>query len=253
MAGSTTIELLRENAPLMSVGILTADLMALGPEIAILERVGIRLVHIDVMDGCFVPMMTVGPPFIRAIKTSLLKDVHLMIDAPVDKVAEYVRAGADLLTVHWESGPHIHRVLQSLSGLTNANDPSRGLVRGLALNPGTPVEVVVPLLDEIEMLLLLAVNPGWSGQQFIEATREKISRAKQILSEKGRDIILAVDGGVTQANFAGIAATGVDLIVTGSAVFDGRAAESNAAGMKNSLGRLPRTRNWKPAPGASHT
>lgn len=228
MAVPSAFSLLRELSPTISVGILTADLMSLESELSLLERAGVRLAHVDVMDGCYCPMMTVGPPFVKAIKTPLLKDVHLMIHDPLDKIADFVVAGADILTVHPESGPHIHRVLQQIGGMTNANDPARGLVRGCALNPGTPLEVLEPLLDELELILLLAVNPGWGGQKFIPATLDRIAGAKEIIAESGRDILLAVDGGITRANIAEVAATGVDLIVTGSAVFDGKAPAENA-------------------------
>jgi ribulose-phosphate 3-epimerase len=181
--------------------------------------------------------MTVGTPFVRALRTPLIKDVHLMIQNPLDKVAEYVRSGADIVTVHCECGPHVHRVLQSLRGAGNANDPGRGVVRGVALNPGTPLEGVEPLLDELELVLLLAVNPGWGGQEFIRSTLSRIARARRMIHESGRDILLAVDGGVTRNNIGEIAATGVDLIVTGSAVFDGRNAEQNADFMLEALSR----------------
>ena len=146
---------------------ITANLLSLGSEISLLERTGVKLAHVDVMDGCFCPMMTVGPPFIKAIKTSLLKDVHLMIEEPLEKVADYVAAGADIVTIHVEACSHVHRVLQKLGTLTNANDAERGIVRGVALNPGTPLEALEPLLDELEYILLLAVNPGWGGQKYI--------------------------------------------------------------------------------------
>ncbi len=243
MPSGTTLDNLLRNAPTLSIGILTADLLALGSELALLERTGVALVHIDVMDGCFVPQLTVGPSFVRAVRTPLLKDVHLMVGDPVGKIGDYVRAGADILTVHYEAGPHVHRALQSMAGFANANDPARGLVRGLALNPGTPVGVIEALLDEIDLLLLLAVNPGWGGQSFIESTRRKISRASEMIRASGRSILLAVDGGVTRQNFEGIAATGVDVIVTGSAVFDGKAAGQNAAAMLEHLKTLPRRSN----------
>ena len=114
--------MLRAAAPTVSVGVLTANLLSLGTEIALLERTGAKLAHVDVMDGCFCPMMTVGPPFIKAIKTSLLKDVHLMIEEPLEKVADYVSAGADIITIHEEACSHVHRVLQKLASLTNVND-----------------------------------------------------------------------------------------------------------------------------------
>src|SRR3990172_6935287 len=120
----TAMKLLREVCPTLSVGILTANLLSLGSELSVLERAGVKLVHIDVMDGCFCAMMTVGPPLIKAMKTPLLKDVHLMIAEPLEKVADYVAAGADIITIHPESGPHIHRVLQQMRNMANANDPS---------------------------------------------------------------------------------------------------------------------------------
>ena len=130
-SGSTTFQLLRQLSPTISVGLLTADLMNLGSELSQLEKTDVKLLHIDVMDGCFTPMMTVGPLFIKALKTPLLKDVHLMIQDPLEKVDAYVAAGADVITVHVESGSHIHRVFQKLGEMSNANDPARGLVRGV--------------------------------------------------------------------------------------------------------------------------
>jgi len=231
MADSTTLQSLKQLSPTLSVGIITADLLSLGSELSLLERSGVKLVHIDVMDGCFCPMMTVGPPFIKALKTPLLKDVHLMIAKPLEKIADYVAAGADIITFHPEACTHPHRVLQQMRNMTNANDPARGLLRGVALNPGTPLAVLEPLLDEVEVILLLAVNPGWGGQKFIPSTFDRIARTKQLIAASGREILLAVDGGITRSNIAEVARTGVDIIVTGSAVFDGKAAEENARSM----------------------
>jgi ribulose-phosphate 3-epimerase len=228
MANSQGFALLRTATPTVSVGVITANLLSLGSEISLLERTGVKLAHIDVMDGCFCPMMTVGPPFIKAIRTSLLKDAHLMIDEPLEKVADYVAAGADIITIHVEACSHVHRVLQKLRALTNVNDPERGIVRGIALNPGTPLEVLEPLLDEVELILLLAVNPGWGGQKYIPATNARIARVQRLIADSDKDIILCVDGGITKDNIAAVAATGVDLIVAGSAVFDGRTPEANA-------------------------
>ncbi|MGD0922951.1 MAG: ribulose-phosphate 3-epimerase [Terriglobia bacterium] len=235
MAEQTALKLLRASCPTVSVGILTADLLALGSELALLERTGVKLVHIDVMDGCFCPVMTVGPPFIKAVKTPLLKDVHLMIADPLEKIADYVAAGADIITFHPEGCAHPHRVLQQMRNMTNANDPARGLVRGVALNPGTPLEVLKPLLDELDLVLLLAVNPGWGGQKFTPSTFDRIARVRQMTADARREILLMVDGGITRANTTEVARTGVDIIVTGSAVFDGKAAEENARFMMEAV------------------
>jgi ribulose-phosphate 3-epimerase len=187
------------------------------------------------MDGCYCPLMTVGPPFIKAIKTSLLKDVHLMIQEPLEKVAEYVAVGSDVITIHPEACSQVHRVLQKLGQLTNANDPERGIVRGVALNPSTPLEVLDPLLDEIEMVTLLAVNPGWGGQKYIPSTNRRIARVQRMIADSGKDILLCVDGGITKENIAAVAATGADLIVAGSAVFDGKTPEPNARFMLDAV------------------
>jgi ribulose-phosphate 3-epimerase len=235
MANSKGFERLRAAAPTVSVGVITANLLALGSEIALLERTGVKLVHVDVMDGCFCPMMTVGPPFIKAIKTSLLKDVHLMIEEPLEKVADYVAAGADMVTIQVEACSHVHRVLQKLGTFTNVNDAERGIVRGVALDPGTPLETLEPLLDEVEYILLLAVNPGWGGQKYIPSTTARIARVRRMISDSGKNIILGVDGGITKENIAAVAATGADLIVTGSAVFDGKTPEANARFMLEAL------------------
>jgi ribulose-phosphate 3-epimerase len=224
----TVFDILRESSPGVSVGILTADLLSLGSELALLERSGVKVVHVDVMDGCFCPMMTVGPRLIKALETPLLKDVHLMIDEPLNKVADYVAAGADIITIHPGGCSHVHRVLQQMRTMKNANNPERGLLRGVGLNPGTPLEVVDPLLDELELILILAVNPGWGGQKFIPSTKRRVEKAKCMIADAGGKILLGVDGGITRDNIAEVAALGVDLIVTGSAVFDGKAAEANA-------------------------
>jgi ribulose-phosphate 3-epimerase len=227
--------LLAEVCPTISVGMLTADLLSLGSELAVLEKTDVRLLHVDVMDGCFCPMMTVGPPLIKAMKTSLLKDVHLMIHDPLEKIEDYVAAGADMITVHAESCLHIHRVLQHMGNLENANDPDRGLLRGVALNPGTPAEAVDPLLDELDMVFLLAINPGWKGQKFDPSVPRRMQRIREMTAGASRRIFVGLDGGITRNNIAEVARLGADIVVTGSAVFDGKAPAANAAFMLETL------------------
>ncbi len=228
MPDKPLLEQIRQASPLISVGILTADLMSLGSELKLMETAGVKLLHVDVMDGCFCPMMTVGPGFIKAVKTPLLKDVHLMIEEPLDKLESYVAAGADMITIHVESCRHIHRVLQKLGKMTNTNDPNRGILRGIALNPGTPLETITPLIDELEMVFLLAVNPGWGGQKLIPSTQGRLSRIRTMLSDAKKDVLVGVDGGITRDNIADVARMDVDIIVTGSAVFDGKTPLENA-------------------------
>ena len=232
---ATNFEFLRQLSPTLSVGVLAADLMKLGSAVSLLEKTDVKLAHVDVMDGCFTPMMTVGPAFVKALKTPLLKDVHLMIQDPLEKVDEYVAAGADVITVHVESGTHIHRVFQKLGQMSNANDPARGLVRGVALNPGTPLAVLKPLIDEVELIMLLGINPGWGGQSFIPSTFARIDKVKGMIAEAEKDILVCVDGGVTRDNITDLATAGVDIVVTGSAVFDGKNPVENAEFMLDAL------------------
>jgi ribulose-phosphate 3-epimerase len=231
MPDQNSLKRLLNESPSLSVGILTADLLQLGSELQLLEEAGAKLVHVDVMDGVYCPWMTAGPPLIKAIKTPLLKDVHLMIHEPLGKVREYVEAGADIVTIHPDASAHPHRVLQELGGMENANDAARGIIRGVALNPGMPLTELEPLLDELEMVLLLAVNPGWGGQKFVPSTFGRIEQVKRMIEESGKEILLCVDGGIKRDNVAEITRTGVDLVVAGSAVFDGKAARENARQM----------------------
>ena len=227
MPVAAAVQALRQQAPLLSVGILTADWMSLASEVALVEQAGIKSLHFDVMDGCFCPAMTLGPPLVGAVRTSLLKDVHLMIQDPLEKVDSYVFAGADIITVHLESCVHIHRVLQKLAALRSSESTARGLIRGVAINPGTPMEWLQPLIEETELILVLAVNPGWGGQSFLSSTFSRLAKAKQMIADSGKDILLGVDGGIKRDNIAEVAALKLDLIVSGSAIFDGKKAADN--------------------------
>jgi ribulose-phosphate 3-epimerase len=204
--------------PTLSAGVLTADLLHLGRELERLEEAGVDIVHVDVMDGVFCPAITVGPPLVQAIPGHFVRDVHLMIDEPLEKLDAFVEAGAGILTFHVEATRHPHRALQALAGTD--------VVRGVALNPGTPLAVVEPLLDDLELILILAVNPGWSGQRFLETTGQRLAAARALTRD--REIAVGVDGGVTRANGARVASLGPDLVVAGSAVFDGGDAAENA-------------------------
>jgi len=232
MARPALVERLKASSPQLSVGMLTADWMSLGAQLQILESAGVGLLHFDVMDGSFCPMLTLGAPVVAGLKTSLLKDIHLMINEPLSQLDSFVAAGADIVTIHAESTRHPHRVLQALGKMTNANDSARGIVRGVALNPGTPLEAIDPLLDELEMILLLAVNPGWGGQKFIPATAKRVARLKEKI---GDEVLLCIDGGITHDNIAAVARMGADLIVTGSAVFDGKAPLENVQRMSGAI------------------
>jgi ribulose-phosphate 3-epimerase len=227
-ASTETVERLRSGGPRLSVGMLTADLLRLGAEMELLGGTGIEVVHVDVMDGVFCPQITVGPPIVKALRGPLIRDVHLMIDDPLSKVDAFVAAGADMVTFHLEGAGQPHRVLQAVRRAVNVNDPGRGLVRGVGLNPSTPVDAVEPLLDELDYLLIVAINPGYSGQSFIPATERRLDQARRLIEASGRSILLGVDGGVTRSNIGMVAGLGTDIIVSGSAIFDGGDAAANA-------------------------
>jgi len=235
MPANKAFNLLKECSPTLSVGITSADLLHLGSELALLEGTNIKMVHFDVMDGCFVPRMTVGPPFIKAVKTQLLKDVHLMIQDPEGKVEEYVNAGADMITIHVESCKDAHRVLRELRTMENKNDPERGLIRGVAINPDIPVDHLKPLLDDIEMIVVLAVNPKVKGFPFFDSIGDKFAEVKDMVSTARKEILLCIDGGVKRNNIAEIAKMGADILVSGSAIFDGKAPVENARFMLNTI------------------
>jgi ribulose-phosphate 3-epimerase len=222
---NTTAQQLLEGRPLISVGLLTADLLRLGEEISVLGHAGSFIVHVDVMDGVFCPQFTVGPPIVKAIPETFIKDCHLMVDEPLEKVQAYVDSGAGIITCHVESTRHPHRLLQSLAG--------SGVVRGVALNPGTPLEAVEPLVNDLELILLLAINPGWGGQKFIPATAQRVAAARELIGD--REVVLGIDGGVTKANIEYVAGLHPDLVVSGSAIFDGTNAGDNVRYMVSRL------------------
>ena len=234
------VALLRDGRRRLSVGMLTADLLHLGQEMDRLAASGVELVHIDVMDGVFCPQITFGPAVVKALPSNLFKDVHLMIDDPLSKVDAFVAAGADLITFHVEGASQPHRVLQALATATNANDPGRRIMRGVGVNPSTSVDVIEPLLDDLEYVLVLAINPGWGGQTFIDGTARRLTRARELIEASGRQILLGVDGGVTQSNIGRVAGMGADIIVSGSAIFDGGDVGANTSRMLQSVAEAGR-------------
>ncbi|WP_395649597.1 ribulose-phosphate 3-epimerase [Brevundimonas sp.] len=215
-------------APLICPSILASDFAKLGSEVAAIEAAGADWVHVDVMDGHFVPNITIGPDVVKALRkhTSLPFDVHLMV-APVDPWLEaYREAGADILTVHPESGPHLHRTLGRIRQL--------GAKAGVVFNPGTPLGLLEDVIDLVDLVLIMSVNPGFGGQAFIDASYRKIERARALLDAAGSKAHLQVDGGVTSANAAACVSAGADALVAGTAVFRGGpdAYAANIAALK---------------------
>lgn len=222
MAFNIAFNLLRECLPTLSVGITSADLLNIGREVELLENTDIRVMHFDIMDGCFVERLTVGPVFIKAIKTNLLKDVHLMIQNPEEKVWQYVDAGADMITIHIESTRDADVVLTELGKVENKNDSERGIIRGIAINPDTPVNRLKGLLDNIEMVVVLAVNIEEKGFPFFYSYADKFKEVKDLISGVDKEIMVCLDGGIKMNNISEFAKLGADILVSGSAIFDGK-------------------------------
>jgi ribulose-phosphate 3-epimerase len=210
----------------LAPSILSADFARLGEDVVSVEKYGADMVHIDVMDGKFVPNISLGVPIIKAIRklSNLTFDVHLMVQQPSRYVKDFAEAGADILTIHYESEIHMDRTIRYIKSL--------GKKVGVAINPATPVSVLQYLVKEVDMVLIMSVNPGFGGQSFIDYSIDKIKEVKELSKQYNKDLMIEVDGGVDKGNIGSIVAAGANVLVAGSAVFKNNNIEENIKALK---------------------
>ncbi|MEK6759076.1 MAG: ribulose-phosphate 3-epimerase [Deltaproteobacteria bacterium] len=218
----------------ISPSILSADFTRLGEQLHALEDAGADYIHVDVMDGRFVPNITIGPFIVEAARraTKVPLDVHLMIEEPERFINDFARAGSDIITVHAEATRHLHKVIQSIK--------EHGLKAGVSINPATPVGAIRPVIGDIDLILVMSVNPGFSGQGFIPASLDKIREAREMIAASGRDIELEVDGGIKVGNIKEAACAGADVFVSGSGVFGTPDYKKTIKAMKEAAGEARR-------------
>lgn len=209
----------------LAPSILAADFNSLGEQIGLLEKAGTEYLHIDVMDGKFVPSISFGMPLVASIRknSKLIFDVHLMIEDPIRYIEDFKAAGADIITVHAEACTHLHRTVTKIKEL--------GLKAGVSLNPATPISVLEYVVDDLDMILIMTVNPGYGGQTFIQNTLHKVKEAKKLVTKTGKNIDIEVDGGITIMNVDDVLNAGANVIVAGTSIFKGDIGE-NVAGFK---------------------
>lgn len=223
MTKQALISKLKTGTPQLSIGTLTGSMMNQGQEISILENACVNLLHLDVMDGHAWPKITVGAPFLAGLKTDLIKDVHLLVSNPENHIADFLAAGANIITVHPEHTDDLEKNLE----LLNASDA----LTSVGIYPSTPLEAITPHIDKIDVVFVLAIGPDTGKETFFDLVAERVTKLRELKPE----LVIAIDGAVKKDNIANIAAINPDLIVTGSAVFDGNDAAANITHMRDQI------------------
>ncbi|MEO1021617.1 MAG: ribulose-phosphate 3-epimerase [Bacteroidota bacterium] len=218
--------------PILAPSILAADFSQLGADISDTIQAGVNWIHCDIMDGHFVPNISYGPGIVKAARKSApdsFLDVHLMIEHPDRYTEDYVNAGADLLSVHVEACPHLHRSIQNIKKF--------GIMAGVAVNPATSLTLIEPILEYVDLVLIMSVNPGFGGQSFIESSYQKVSQLAELRDSGGHGFLIEIDGGVSTSNIKELADTGVDVLVAGSSVFSAEHIPSRIKELHTLIGK----------------
>jgi len=210
--------------------ILSSDFGNLAREIRAVEEAGADYIHIDVMDGHFVPNLTVGPVVVECVRklTRLPLDVHLMVERPENLLDAFIKAGSDIITVHVEATPHLHRAIQSIK--------EKGAKAGVSLNPSTPIQGIEPVIEDVDMVVIMSVNPGFGGQELIRSALAKIKRVRKLLDEAGSKAELEVDGGIKAENIRDVSLAGADVFVSGSGIFKTKDYKKTISEMRKRIG-----------------
>lgn len=224
---NSIIKKIRTQSPTLSVSISDSNLLDISGQVKQIEQAGVDILHFSIKDGCFVPFLTFGPDLIKAVNTSLLKDVHLMIHDPAEKIDDYIYAGADILTLHIESDYNLLNTFNRIGEFNNTNDPNREILRGIAMNPDIPVEDLAPFLDTVEMVSILTYNPKAKNGKDDDKLVERVQMIKKMIAYSKKDILLSINGILSKSQVKEISSLNADIIVIGKPIYENNKIKEN--------------------------